>query len=272
VISSSNTTSDNSLSNYGNFKANSISFLAIDNKLKYCQYHGIECFFATSKGAIRSSSERTLKIYWINKLLKAGYQSILLLDLDTFITSITNIHDSVSCSDQFSIAITKDFNKINQYNTGVMKICRDEFSLHFFRKLWKLSQTEITSFAYNSQKDVSKNIVIRKAFESDQYLFNLLLHNISIMTHTTRTLFPKYPMNDNSNTINDNNNNNKPSIVRELDRRIYNAFPVISSQHWYTMKLPIGDEILVDHYASNSHSVLSGIVIILYITIIYVAL
>jgi len=240
--------SDNQTSNqYGAYKSHSFVPIFLDNKLRYCSYWNITCVLGTTSLDYKLKSARFLKIYWIIRLLRRGFQYILVMDMDTLFLDPTHaINLTALLPKGRYLALSPDLSLnnlspsswdhteryIHKYssqsslpfsiNTGVMLIRYHPLIYRFFSSVYRLSYSLSHTSIHVSD---TRLLALR---DSDQTAILFLL---------TRSHTHKSTMNLSSKT----SNKSILSLITVLNKQQYNAYPTMPYL-WSIMRRRPGDQ------------------------------
>lgn len=261
---------------YGAYKLSIISYISLDNKLRYCSYNNILCIIGTDrvlyfqkrkmieKSQLTSLSvnpSRLLKIHWIDKLLKFNkgrkfLSTIMYTDLDIVISRIdVNITDELlHLSETAHIFISSDFlsdRLVARFQTGFMFLRRVQPMQEVFHFM---NLESLSNIAY-------LHSTANKKFESDQYLFNkhvrCLKDNIAFEGGSHRSAPYAHGLKECRISDIGYSGHVPPRqriLLMNISREVFNAFPSHPSP-WRSMGLPPGDErddSLIIHFAGTS--------------------
>ena len=260
---------------YGAYKLSIISYISLDNKLRYCSYNNILCIIGTDRvlhfqtntmleenhvNSLSVNPSRLLKIHWVDKLLtfhigRKFISTIMYVDLDILIARIdVNITDKLlDLSETAHIFISSDFfsNRFaSRFQTGFFFLRRVQSMQEFFHFM---NLESMTNLAY-MRSSTNKN----KMFESDQHLFNkhIRCSKSSLESEEGGSLYLPYAYSMKECHITDiGYSGHAPPrqriLLMNISREVFNAFPSHPSP-WGLMGLPRGDErndSLVIHFA-----------------------
>lgn len=215
----------NSSLDYGSLKSKLFSTISLDNKIRYCQFHGIRCIVAKRTGMELSMSSdptmlssRILKLYWINRLLRHDryFDVLIYLDLDTVILDpLLGINafesEKVAVASQKyeaeisskSFGLTPDFGEYHaRFQSGAMWIKPTNLTISLFSTIME----ELSLQATNSSVSQSDQLLI------NEYIRDRLSEQAIL------------------------------SEIQNVSRVKFNAFPRLSELSWSSMGLPLGDE------------------------------
>ena len=263
---------------YGAYKLSIISYISLDNKLRYCSYNNILCIIGTDrvlyfqkrkefeKNQLTSLSvnpSRLLKIHWIDKLLKFHtgrkfLSTIMYTDLDIVISRIDiNITDVLlHLSETAHVFISSDFLShrfLARFQTGFFLLRR----LRQMQEVFHFMNLESMSNIAYLHSTPNKN------FESDQYLFNkhirCLKSSIGFEAESNRYLPYAHGLKECRISDIGYSGHVPPRqriLLMNISREVFNAFPSHPSP-WRSMGLPHGDErndSLIIHFAGSGYN------------------
>lgn len=263
---------------YGAFKLSIISYISLDNKLRYCSYNSILCIIGTDRilhfqtistmlgrnhvNSLSVNPSRLLKIHWIDKLLKfhigrKSISTIMYVDLDIVIARINvNITDKLlHLSETAHIFISSDFfsNQIaSRFQTGFLFLRRVQSIQEVFHFM---NLESMANLAY-----MRSSTSINKMFESDQHLFNKHIRcsksSIELEDGGSPSLPYVHSLKE-CRIIDVGYSGHAPPrqriLLMNISREVFNAFPSHPSP-WNLMGLPQGDErndSLIIHFAGD---------------------
>lgn len=238
-------------SSYGSYKLDLITYLSLDNKLRYCDTNpdltciiGKDRAFQNAKQLENSTHypSRLLKFHWIARLLSVVQDPlsyILYLDMDAlFIDANIDIIDHFrQISSRSDIFISSDI-KISQerFQTGVILIRCGNVTNALFQHFNALSVAANISSTYFSDQHIFNDVVVCKKtpvrfFQDGKYSHSQHLCSLPKGTHRLDL-----------------------EIVK-VSRVMFNSFPSLS-EPWSQMGWPAGDEdlnnSLIVHFAGSS--------------------
>lgn len=276
----------NSTSFYGSLKSSTLSWVALDNRIRYCLEFGTRCMFTTASQLDFAPPPRIRKLFQIERAVLSSCRkcsTILYLDTDVVIldseggllkTSVfsTNAKSVLAAAIESASPQRKEGDK-DQYQTGVMFLFKSTEMLSLLAE-WKAgySSSRTSSQQPTASSTAATSIVTDSSpLDSDQMLLNTLLRKNSTLAGMVRTLVPKHRYNAfpcmstgcaqsivtsaPATTTGHANSSDRHSSTGRGNNASSSGAEMMMAALWRDQRLPAGDEVsgesLLVHFAGK---------------------